>query len=950
MAIDAGQGDFVVTPKLSADFEQKLIKEIGQAVAKAETSVAKAAKGIKSKVDIDTEGAVRATKNFGTVLENATKRADAHLTKLGLSVRDLAVITGAGLTANVLVAGLRLLVEFSQKALVAYRDLEEAISASEIIFGGASDRVIEFGAQAAENLGLSQRAALQSATAFSSLFESMNLTEGQVADLSVGLVKLSADITSLRNLDPTNTQRNLRSFLAGEAESGRILGILASEEAVRSKAREEGLIRGSEALSEQQKVLVRYQIALEQTRVAQGNFIQTSEELANQERFTAARLENASARFGEAIAPGKVAFLNALTDIVEGIEYAVDRWRNWISEVKSGINELAQFIGKNILDPILPDLSKAEKERLRVALNLAQSEEVVADKVAEVKLEYDKLSGTLKAVATNQLTAEEAEKRYNKQLEAGVEVIKAAVALEGARLGLKGAQLDVARAEEELAQTRERASRTLVSSIATETRSNLLKAQGARVTDELSSALGQLANLQNDVNLSSRTFVTAMQAAINVEKERINLDKAKFALPDALEDEAKAIRDVAEAERELAEVRADEGRQIRQVEISLDLAEAQLRIQETALGATAALLALARAERGLFTAQRDLERAQRRGNLGREEEREAAFKLREAELGLADARLEPERNRLAQLRAELELQKALKAAQEEASGENQARLEQEAVDALNAARRTQRDATFAVREAQFALTEQSLALRGAEFALADILLRARTETFDLAQAELSLAQARLGVDEAVIAIADATQKLAEKEAEAAGEELKAADSVRIWREQLGLFSEEIQPAGTLYTRLSQFNELVNSIPTEVTVKVETEGTKEAGEEIDTLGKKIARWIDDLSAKLFGPSIERFGGSESDFNFDRPPEGRMAGGPVLPGHTYVVGERARPELLTMGREGGWVTDRREIQGNGGEQHFNFQFLIQKAMDLDPAAARRWAFLLMREWKR
>jgi hypothetical protein len=80
--------------------------------------------------------------------------------------------------------------------------------------------------------------------------------------------------------------------LRGEAEPIRKFGVLLNDSTLKAKAMEMGLYDGTGALDLQAKSLAAYQVILDQTKDAQGDFARTSDGLAGQQKILTAQLEN----------------------------------------------------------------------------------------------------------------------------------------------------------------------------------------------------------------------------------------------------------------------------------------------------------------------------------------------------------------------------------------------------------------------------------------------------------------------------------------------------------------------------------------------------------------------------------------------------------------------------------------------------------------------------------
>lgn len=196
---------------------------------------------------------------------------------------------------------LELMVSRVGDAIAASSALSESLSKNRVVFGSSASDIERFGDTAASALGISKRAAVETAATFGNLFTGLDIGQSKAADMSKRLVTLASDLASFNNMDPTEVLDKLRSGLSGEAEPLRRVGVFLTEAKVRAKAMELGLADAHGELSEGAKVLARYQLILDETKTAQGDFARTAGETANMQRRVNAALEDAQARQGKEI-------------------------------------------------------------------------------------------------------------------------------------------------------------------------------------------------------------------------------------------------------------------------------------------------------------------------------------------------------------------------------------------------------------------------------------------------------------------------------------------------------------------------------------------------------------------------------------------------------------------------------------------------------------------------
>jgi hypothetical protein len=182
-------------------------------------------------------------------------------------------------------------------------DLGEAQNKANEVFGTSVDVVQEFARTSARDFGISAAAANEYAGTLGLILNASGLTQQASADMSVDLVKLSADLASFGNIPIDVALEKLRAGLVGEVEPLRTVGVLLNAATVEAKAMELGLVDASGELSEAAKVQARYALIVEQTATAQGDFGRTSDSVANQMRILKAQGEDLLAVMGTELLP-----------------------------------------------------------------------------------------------------------------------------------------------------------------------------------------------------------------------------------------------------------------------------------------------------------------------------------------------------------------------------------------------------------------------------------------------------------------------------------------------------------------------------------------------------------------------------------------------------------------------------------------------------------------------
>jgi hypothetical protein len=246
---------------------------------------------------------------FGTAVEKVQRRA---------GVFDKFARGGAATFAGGAAAATA--IRFLDQSIEAASALEEQINKSRVVLGAASAEVEAFGRISAEELGISNRAAVEAAGSFAGLFTTIGTGQREAAALGVQLTRLAGDLASFFDVGTDEALTALRSGLVGEAEPLRRFNVLLSEARVQQEAFTKTGKTSVDQLTEQDKVLARIAIIMRETADAQGDVSRTADSLANKQRKLNAEFEDTRARIGKLILPLKVQLVGALTEATDVAE------------------------------------------------------------------------------------------------------------------------------------------------------------------------------------------------------------------------------------------------------------------------------------------------------------------------------------------------------------------------------------------------------------------------------------------------------------------------------------------------------------------------------------------------------------------------------------------------------------------------------------------------------
>ena len=178
-----------------------------------------------------------------------------------------------------------MLKKFGSQAIQTASDLEEVQNVVDVSFGSMANEVEAFAKTAIQSFGMSELTAKQTASTFMAMANGMGLALKDGKNMSLQLTALAGDMASFYNVRQDVAQTALNSIFTGETESLKKFGIVMTEANLSAFALSKGITKSYSAMSQAEKVALRYHYVLKSTANAQGDFARTSGSWANQVRI-----------------------------------------------------------------------------------------------------------------------------------------------------------------------------------------------------------------------------------------------------------------------------------------------------------------------------------------------------------------------------------------------------------------------------------------------------------------------------------------------------------------------------------------------------------------------------------------------------------------------------------------------------------------------------------------
>lgn len=144
-------------------------------------------------------------------------------------------------------------------------------------FGDYEKMIQDFSKTSIENYGMSELTAKQVASRFQAMGTALGFAQGKMANMSVELTKLTADMASFYNEEQSDVARRLQAIFTGETEPLRRYGLDLTQATLKEWALKKGIDADISSMSQAQKTMLRYLYVMENTAAAQGDFARTAD-------------------------------------------------------------------------------------------------------------------------------------------------------------------------------------------------------------------------------------------------------------------------------------------------------------------------------------------------------------------------------------------------------------------------------------------------------------------------------------------------------------------------------------------------------------------------------------------------------------------------------------------------------------------------------------------------
>ncbi|SHH36043.1 phage tail protein [Clostridium grantii] len=253
--------------------------------------------------------------NAENKINNVTKGAEKSNGTFGKLVK----------TIGALAIGKKIL-ELGKYSLTAASDAAEMQSKFDTVFGSLNKGAEDWAKNFQDKVGGSRTEIKGMMADSQDMMTGFGMSSDSAFDFATKIQGLGTDLASFQNLQGGAAEgvERLRKGLMGETESLKAMGIVINETVMKEKARSMGLGDNIQALSESEKMEIRYQIALDQSKNAIGDAEKTSQGYANQMRNIKGRFEDIAVNIGNRFLPAFTTMAQYIGNHMQQIETVIN--------------------------------------------------------------------------------------------------------------------------------------------------------------------------------------------------------------------------------------------------------------------------------------------------------------------------------------------------------------------------------------------------------------------------------------------------------------------------------------------------------------------------------------------------------------------------------------------------------------------------------------------------
>lgn len=200
-------------------------------------------------------------------------------------------------------------------------------------FGNYENLVNDMAKTSIQDFGMSELSVKQYSSRFQAMGVAMGFSQKKMADMSIELTKLTADMASFYDMEQSDVARNLQAIFTGETEPLRKYGLDLTQATLKEWALKNGLDANISSMTQAEKTMLRYKYVMANTVAAQGDFAKTADTWHNQTVILKQSFQELAGIIGTSL-------INAFKPFLSGLNFAMTQVINFAETVTNALGAI----------------------------------------------------------------------------------------------------------------------------------------------------------------------------------------------------------------------------------------------------------------------------------------------------------------------------------------------------------------------------------------------------------------------------------------------------------------------------------------------------------------------------------------------------------------------------------------------------------------------------------
>lgn len=222
------------------------------------------------------------------------------------------------------------LAKFTKDCIEVGSNVTEVQNVVDTAFKDLAGSADEWASNAMTNFGLSELSAKKYMGVFGQMSNAMGITGQAALDMAENVTGLTGDVASFYNLGTDEAYTKLKSIWTGETETLKDLGVIMTQTNLDQYALNNGFGKTTAKMTEQEKVMLRFQYVTSALSNATGDFAKTQDSWANQTRILSLRFEQLKASLGKGFIALFTPILRGFNSLLAGLQKVADGFANFV--------------------------------------------------------------------------------------------------------------------------------------------------------------------------------------------------------------------------------------------------------------------------------------------------------------------------------------------------------------------------------------------------------------------------------------------------------------------------------------------------------------------------------------------------------------------------------------------------------------------------------------------